>query len=369
MAKTAEHRAGVALARSGIIPSVLRSLVERLTIRSVPPRVVALTALASYLAQVFAILQGWPLWAIVLVTLVPWLPLFTIEMSWTYRHYGWLALFYVLVLTQGGHVVEHVAQMVQLHLLNLPAREARGIFGALDIEWVHFTWNTFVLIAVVLLLARFRDNRWLWASLVLAGWHELEHVVIMSTFLTTGVAGNPGLLSRGGAVAGGIPLVRPDLHMLYNVIESTPLVIAFAVELRRARDVWLAKAFPRAGARELADASAKVTPLRLRAGETVCVAGDISDALYIVVSGECVAVTHDAAGAEVVLNSMGPGAHFGEIGLLAGAPRTATVKARTDVELLAMDWRTFRSIVERSSGAAEDLQRVARERLAKATPT
>lgn len=344
--------------------AVIGDVFQRLRIRSIPPRVIFLTAVASYLVQLFAVLQGWPLWAIALVTLIPWLPLFTLEMSWTYRHYGWLALFYILVVTQSGHVGEHVAQMVQLHLLNVPPREARGIFGALDIEWVHFIWNSFVLIAVVLLLTHFRQNRWLWATLVFAGWHEFEHIVIMSTFLTTGTAGTPGLLSRGGLISGGTPLIRPDLHMLYNVVETVPLVAAFAVELRRARDVWLARALPRATQRDLAEASAKATPLRFRAGETICAAGDVSDTLYIIVSGECEALSSDG----VPLGVMGPGEHFGEIGLLSGAPRTATVRGRTDVELLAMDWRMFRLIVQRSEGVAEDVRRVADERLATTNP-
>ncbi len=326
-----------------------------------------LTAFASYLAQVFAIVQGWPLWVIAVATLVPWFPLLMRETSWTYRHYGWLALFYVLVLTQSGHVIEHVAQIVQIHILGLPLKEARGIFGALDIEWVHFIWNSWVLIAVVLLLTRFRDNRWLWATLVLAGWHELEHVVIMYRYLTTGVAGTPGLLSHGGAIAGGTPLIRPDLHMLYNVIETVPLVVAFFVELRRSYDLWLARALPSASAQELAEASAKLVPLRFRAGERICAEGDMPDALYIIVSGVCVATRRDEAGAEVELRAMGAGEHFGEIGLLARTPRTATVHARTDVELLAMDWRTFRAMVAGSEAVAADLRRVAEERIAKAT--
>lgn len=345
---------------------MISGLIERLSLRSVPPRVIVLTALASYLAQLFAIVQGWPLWEIALATLVPWLPLFMTELRFTYRHYGWLALFYLLVVTQMGHFFEHVAQIVEIHLLGLPLKQARGIFGALDIEWVHFIWNSWVLIGVLLLLIPFRHNRWLWLTLVFAGWHEVEHIVIMSTYLTTGVAGSPGLLSHGGAIGGGTPLIRPDLHMIYNAVETTPLVIAFFVELRRARDVWLARALPHAGERQVADASAKLRPHRYRAGETILAAGEVSDTFYVVASGECVAIGHDASGHDVQLRTMGPGDHFGEIGLLSGTPRTATVRARTDVEVLGLDWRTFRSLVA-GSDAVDDLQRVARERLANTT--
>lgn len=122
--------------------------------------------------------------------------------------------------------------MVQIHILGLSGASARGIFGALDIEWVHFVWNTWVLLALVLLLWRYPRNRWLWVTVVLAGWHELEHIVIMIRFLTTGQAGTPGLLALGGLLGGGLPLSRPDLHFFYNMVETVPLLAAFDTQIQ-----------------------------------------------------------------------------------------------------------------------------------------
>jgi hypothetical protein len=45
------------------------------------------------------------------------------------------------------------------------------VFGALNIECVHFVWNAWILLAVGLLLVGFRCNRWLWLTLPLAAWH------------------------------------------------------------------------------------------------------------------------------------------------------------------------------------------------------
>ena len=146
----------------------------------------------------------------------------------------WLALFYVLTATQGGHLLEHVAQMVQIHALGLRGPDAHGIVGVLDLELVHLTWNTWVMGAVLALLWRYRSNRWLWVTALFATWHELEHVAIMSVYLSSGVVGSPGLLATGGAIGGGLLVSRPDLHFVYNLAETTPLVLAFRSEVLRA---------------------------------------------------------------------------------------------------------------------------------------
>jgi hypothetical protein len=144
-----------------------------------------------------------------------------------------LALYAVLVVSQTGHVLEHVAQMVQIHGLHLTGKQARGVVGTLDVEWVHFAWNAWILVAVVLLLRHFPGNRWLWLTLVIAGWHMVEHGYVLTVYLSTGVAGTPGLLGAGGAIAGGGPLLRPDLHFLYNVVETLPLMAGFLCEAAR----------------------------------------------------------------------------------------------------------------------------------------
>jgi hypothetical protein len=134
----------------------------------IAPVTPAISALASLGGLSFGLLQGWPIWGVGLATVIPWVPMFLLDVARIYYAYQWLALFYALVITQSGHFLEHVAQMVQIHVLGLSGADARGIFGALDIEWVHFVWNTWVLVAVVVLVCRFRGNRWLWLTLGLS---------------------------------------------------------------------------------------------------------------------------------------------------------------------------------------------------------
>jgi hypothetical protein len=200
---------------------------------SLSPYYVRLAAAGSIIAVAIAVLAGWPLWLIVSVGLALWTPVFTMEVAWTKEHFGWLALLYGLSVLQGAHMVEHVVQMVQLHVLHLTGPAARGVFGMLDIEWVHFVWNSLVFVALGLLVWRFPRSPFLWATFAISVWHQVEHSYILSVYLRTGVSGTPGLLAKGGKIGGGLWLKRPDLHFFYNLVETLTLFAAFGLQLRR----------------------------------------------------------------------------------------------------------------------------------------
>src|SRR5258706_12527798 len=75
--------------------------------------------------------------------------------------------------------------------------------------------------------------------------------------------------------------------------------------------------------------------------EPIVYLGDDGSEFYIVQHGK-VAVSHpDEAGKEVTLAELGPGNFFGEISLLDGGPRTATVRAEGDVTLLSLERGQF----------------------------
>ncbi|MGI8423080.1 MAG: hypothetical protein ACR2NO_03015 [Chloroflexota bacterium] len=143
--------------------------------------------------------------------------------------------FFALAASQTVHLLEHVAQIAQIHILGIEPRQAHGVVGALDIEWVHFVWNAWVGVAALVLLFPFARNRWLWLALGIALWHGIEHTYILSVYLTTGMAGTPGFAARGGLIGGGLPLIRPHLHFAYNVIETAPLLVGFFDQVRRQR--------------------------------------------------------------------------------------------------------------------------------------
>ena len=322
-----------------------------LAIHAVPARIILLTFAMSLALVGLATVVAWPVWAVTLVAILPWVPLFGLEMAWTYRHYGWLALFLVLVVTQVGHSLEHVAQMVQIHALHLHGQEARGVFGNLDVEWVHLIWNSWVLLAVALLLYRYRRNPWLWVTACVAVWHEIEHMFIMVEYLRTGVAGTPGLLAKGGEIGGGL-LARPDLHFLYNVVETTPLLIAFGYTLKRTYNSWLERAFPELPKQALAHATAGLIVRRMQPGSVLYTRGEAAHHVYVLVKGRIEVVDWGEGDAKTF--QFGPGAVFGDREVLAGEPRSSSARAKTAVEVLALPEDHYRRLANIFAQPPED---------------
>jgi len=95
----------------------------------------------------------------------------------------------------------------------------------------------------------------------------------------------------------------------------------------------------------LATALARAKPLAIRAGETVVRQGERADRFYVILDGEFHVSQGEAGSAHRHLRTIGPDDVFGEIGLLTGAPRTATVTAATDGRLLALDADDFLELV------------------------
>jgi serine/threonine-protein kinase len=71
------------------------------------------------------------------------------------------------------------------------------------------------------------------------------------------------------------------------------------------------------------------------AGSTIVREGEPGEAAYIIVEGRCVAYRHDGD-AEVILREMAPGDVFGETAIFSNKPRTASVKALTDMRLMVV---------------------------------
>jgi CRP-like cAMP-binding protein len=104
---------------------------------------------------------------------------------------------------------------------------------------------------------------------------------------------------------------------------------------------------------------------RLADGEVVFRAGDPGDALYIVARGK-VDILADAAPGETsagqTLASLGEGQAFGEMALLTGGPRTATVRSAGESELLAIGREDFERLIAEDRLLAEAVEKLSHER-------
>jgi hypothetical protein len=80
------------------------------------------------------------------------------------------------------------------------------------------------------------------------------------------------------------------------------------------------------------------------AGEIIIGEGEPGDSLYMLSAGRVKAFKRNAAGKQGLLGEMSEGAFFGEISVLTGRPRSATVVAATACELLELDRRTLDEI-------------------------
>lgn len=204
-------------------------------VRSLPFYLLVGTCLVCVLLILASLTLGLVLWGVGLLIMAAWLPLVLSVTTTLYKQNRWLAVLYFLMVVQGAHTIEHLSQMVQIHLLGLSGAKASGIIGILNVEWVHFFWNSWILLMVgALLLYGFRQSKELWMLFIFAIYHEIEHLYLIILYVQTHREGNPGLLARGGLIAGGLPISRPDLHALYAVFEIAMLMVVYLIERKKA---------------------------------------------------------------------------------------------------------------------------------------
>ncbi len=101
-------------------------------------------------------------------------------------------------------------------------------------------------------------------------------------------------------------------------------------------------------------------------GEIVFHKTDLSTDLYIVSAGLLKAVLADEEGDEIVLARFEKGAFFGELSLLDGKGRSATIVADTDAELAVLKKELFLDLVYKDPKISIELMATLVERLRKA---
>ena len=79
----------------------------------------------------------------------------------------------------------------------------------------------------------------------------------------------------------------------------------------------------------------KLEPVEFMAGERIIAEGDEGDAMYLISSGGG-RVVKEVEGQELTLDNLAEGEFFGEMSLLVGGPRSASVFAATNTEVLRL---------------------------------
>jgi len=92
------------------------------------------------------------------------------------------------------------------------------------------------------------------------------------------------------------------------------------------------------------------------AGEIVVTEGDPGDAVFLIASGIVRVLVAGGHGRALEIRRLDAGDFFGEVAALSGTPRTATVVATTDCELLEVDHRALERLVEARPAARSILE-------------
>lgn len=161
----------------------------------------------------------------------------------------------VVVVVQGGHMVEHIVQLLQVTVFGVPDDQALGLLGYLiqfngTEEWLHLGYNVLYLLALYLLMIPLwrvtpavlpRGGFWFFlaASVWVETYHMVEHGVIIRNVVANGGCPCPGIGDRALGVSDTV------LHFFYNGIAYAGIVVAYYYVLRyRGLPAALARRLP-----------------------------------------------------------------------------------------------------------------------------
>lgn len=91
------------------------------------------------------------------------------------------------------------------------------------------------------------------------------------------------------------------------------------------------------------------------AGSTIAREGEADRSVIAIKSGQLDVILHAPSGAEMTVGTRGPGQLVGEMAALDGEPRSASIRAATDAELIMMTKDGFLIVLEKNPAMAIDL--------------
>jgi hypothetical protein len=153
--------------------------------------------------------------------------------------------FGVVLIIQGVHVVEHVLQLLQVYVFDVPSDRAFGLLGYVfnvmgTAEWMHLVFNVAYLLSLYVVLLAAHEllvagavSKRVFYSFAVFGagletWHMTEHVVIITNVIRNDGCPCPGIGDRA------LDVSDIQLHFVYNTA-TYAAVCALFLAVRRWR--------------------------------------------------------------------------------------------------------------------------------------
>jgi hypothetical protein len=160
---------------------------------------------------------------------------------------------------------------------------------------------------------------------------------ILAPFLVELIGLRAALVVVGLALPGSCLLTIPRLRALRKTANETMDELAPTVAL-----LETSGAFEGATRQVLEAVASAAVRQEVAAGDVLVSEGEDADDFYVVVTGTFEVTSRgESGGAETSINELGEGDYFGEIGLLGGLHRTATVRATSAGQVLRIPGKAF----------------------------
>lgn len=181
--------------------------------------------------------------------------------------------------------------------------------------------------------------------------HDPNGYLITDQFMQTSI---PGVYAAGDTRA------QLAKQITTAVGDATTAVLHAERYIEELKD--MERAFPEAPREIVARTASRMRILTFPPGSVVIREGEPSDRFFVIAKGQAVVTQRDGSAPERELDTLGPGDYFGEVGLLSGRTRNASVRAKTSLEVLVLDDDAFRALVASSQATSDRIGRVAKSR-------
>ena len=186
---------------------------------------------------------------------------------------------------------------------------------------------------------------------------ELQHIEIIPE--QDEPAATPGAASAGGFDSLGDEL----LGVIEDVLRSSPPPAVGGQRTASRPASVESPLFSSFSQEELVAVIKGLRLLSFEPGDIVITEGEPGASLFVLTSGDVKAFIRNPEGKSVQVREMNEGAFFGEISILSGKPRTATITAKSHCDLLELDRATLDSISHTHPHVREVLQQFYDERM------